>query len=87
MLHHIRKKTIRNTSEALSWEILPRAGYSPDLAPSDYHLFVSVGHALAEQRFDTYKDVKKWFDEWFSASGGNFYRCSIHKFPVRWENI
>jgi len=29
------------------------------LAPCDYHLFASMGHALAEQRFGSYEDVKK----------------------------
>ena len=53
-------KSVRDTSEALSWEVLPRAAYSPDLAPSDYHLFASIGHALAEKRFGSYEDVKKW---------------------------
>jgi len=46
-------KPVRDTLEALSWEVLPHAAYSPDLAPSDYHLFASMDHALAEQRFDT----------------------------------
>jgi len=39
---------VRDTLEALNWEVLSHAAYSPDLAPSDYHLFASVGHALAE---------------------------------------
>jgi len=52
-------KPVRDTLEALSWEVLPHAAYSPDLAPSDYHLFASMGHALAEQRFGSYKDMKK----------------------------
>jgi len=44
-----------------------------------------MGHALAEQRFDSYKNVKKWLDEWFAAKGEDFYRRGIHKLPERWE--
>ena len=44
-------KPVRDTLEALSWEVLPHAAYSPDLAPSDYHLFALIGHALAEQHW------------------------------------
>ena len=42
-------KPVRDTLEALSLEILPLAAYSPDLAPSDYNLFASMGDALSEQ--------------------------------------
>ena len=66
-------KSVRDTLEALSWQVLPHAAYSPDLAPSDYHLFASMDHALVEQRFGSYEDVKKWRDEWFAAKGEDFY--------------
>ena len=35
-------KLVRDTLEALIWEVILRAVYSPDLAPSDYHLFTSM---------------------------------------------
>jgi hypothetical protein len=48
--------------ETLSWEILPHAAYLPDWFPTDYHLFASMGHALAEQCFSSYENIKKWLD-------------------------
>jgi len=65
-------------------EVLPHPAYSPDLASSDYHLFSSMGHALAEH-FDSYEDVRKWFDEWFASKDEEFFWCGIHKLPERWE--
>jgi len=45
--------------EIFNWEVLSHSAYSLDLAPSDYHLFSSIGHALAEEHFDSYEDVRK----------------------------
>jgi len=45
-----------------------------------------MGHTLAEQRFDSYEDMKKWLDEWFAA-GEDFYWRGIHKLPKRWEKL
>ena len=43
------KTTWRHSTEKFYPTYYPT--YSPDLAPSDYHLFSSMGHALAEQHF------------------------------------
>ena len=52
-------KVVKNTLKALNWEILLHPPYSPDLAPSDYHLFESMGHSLAVQRFANFEEVEK----------------------------
>ena len=64
-------KLVRDTLEALNWEVLFHAAYSSDLAPFNYHLFASMGHALAEQSL--YKDVKKRLEEWLAAKREDFY--------------
>ena len=73
---------VQNYLETLNWEVLPRPAYSPDLAPSDYHLFSSMGHALAERHFDSYEDVRKWL-EWFASKDEEFFWRGIHKLPER----
>jgi len=70
--------------ETLKWEVLPHPAYSPDLAPTDYHLFASMGHTLAEQHFDSYADVQKWLDEWFASKEQDLFWRGIHKLPERW---
>ncbi|KAK6758381.1 hypothetical protein RB195_015913 [Necator americanus] len=51
---HIAKKTFQKILE-FGWEVLRHSPCSPDLAPSDYHLFQSLQHRLGEKRYD-YRD-------------------------------
>ena len=44
-------------------------------------------HALVEQRFGSYKDVKKWLDEWFAANGEDFYWRGINKLHEDGKNV
>ena len=74
----------KETISSLGWELLPHPPYSPDLAPSDYQLFSSMGHSLAEQHFNNFEDVRKWLDEWISNKDEAFFWNGIHKLPERW---
>jgi [histone H3]-lysine36 N-dimethyltransferase SETMAR len=79
-----RAAATKNKVTQLKWEQLPHAAYSPDLAPSDYHLFSSMGHALAEQHFNSYENVKNWLDEYITSKDEEFFWRGIHKLPERW---
>jgi len=46
-----------------------------------------MGHALAKQRFGSYEDVKKWFDEWFAAKGEDFYCVVFTNCPKDGNNV
>ena len=52
-------KPVKDTLKGLAWEVLTHPLYSPDLAPSDYHLFRLMAHTLSKQHFKTYEEVKK----------------------------
>lgn len=48
--------------EKLNWEVLPHRLYSPNIAPSDYHLFRSMAHLLPGQHCTSYEDSKNGVD-------------------------
>jgi len=58
-----------------------------DLAPFDYHLFSSMGHALAERHFDSYEDVRKWLDEWFASKDEEFFWRVYTNCPKNGKNL
>lgn len=83
---HVSKK-VKAYLETLRWEVLPHPPYSPDIAPSDYHLFRSMTHSLSEQRFTSYEDTKKWIDFWISHKDESFFQRGIRMLPERWEKV
>ncbi|EFN89644.1 Histone-lysine N-methyltransferase SETMAR, partial [Harpegnathos saltator] len=78
-------KLVKETIETFSWEILSHAAYSPDLAPPGYYLFASMGHALAEQRFASCENLRKWLGDWFASKEKQLSWRGIHKLSDRWE--
>lgn len=75
---------VREYLSTLKWEVLPHPPYSPDLAPTDYHLFASMGHALKGQHFSSFDAVNTWVDQWFASKEQQFFRRGIHNLPDRW---
>jgi hypothetical protein len=70
-----------------NWEIFDHPVYSPDLAPSDYHLFTKMKIWLAIKCFHTKEElmdgVKTWlhnlaatfFDEGLQKLVSQYYKC------------
>ncbi|UYV69955.1 SETMAR [Cordylochernes scorpioides] len=80
-------KVVKETLEALQWDVLPHPLYSPDIAPSDYHMFRSITHGLAEQHFTSYEESKNWVNVWIASKDEEFFRHGIRMLPERWEKV
>ncbi|GBP86742.1 Mariner Mos1 transposase [Eumeta japonica] len=66
--------SVKNYLKTLDWDVLPHPSYSRDIAPSDYHLFRSMAHALLEQRFTSYEDTKNWVDSSIVSKDKELFR-------------
>ena len=82
-----RTQPVKNYVENAGWESLPHPPYSPDLAPSDYHLFRSMQNALSRKRFTSIERIKNWLDLFLAAKPAQFFWDGIHNLPERWGNV
>ena len=83
---HVAKNVIQKIN-SFNWEILPHPPYSPDIAPSDYHLFRSLQHHLIGKKFNQKNDIKNDLQQFFDNKPVRFYRKGIENPSERWQKI
>jgi histone-lysine N-methyltransferase SETMAR len=67
------------------WTVLEHPAYSPDLAPSDFHLFPALKDHLAGHKFSNDDDVKTAVTGWLKLQGTEFYEAGIDKLVPRMD--
>lgn len=67
------------------WDVFKHPPYSPDLAPSDYHLFMHMKKWLGSQRFDDDEELKDAVTGWLKAQAADFYAEGISKLVKRYD--
>lgn len=80
-------KTTQATIVKLGWEVLPHPAYSPDLAPSDYHLFRSMEHFFREKNYSDLASLRKDVDHFFDMKPVSFYERGIQQLPEKWQMV
>ena len=60
-------------------EQMDHTPYSPDLSPSDYHLFLQLKKFLGSKRFDDDDDLKDAVQKWLTSQAAAFYEEGIQK--------
>lgn len=57
--------------------------YSPDLAPSDFHLFPALKDHLADHKFASEDNVKTVVTRWLKSQSTELYEAGINKLVPR----
>ena len=71
MLHHDNGRShtsivTRQKLRELGWEVLMHPIYSPDMAPSDYHLLFSLENFLRDKKLPSREDCENCLGDIFS---------------------
>lgn len=69
----------------VKWDVFPHPPYSPDLAPSDFHLFPAIKAKLAGQRFPNLHALTSELNNIFKNLEQSFYSSGIEKLVVRYN--
>ena len=84
---HTASLTRNKINNDLKWELIPHPPYSPDLAPSDFHLFRSMEHYLRNKKYANRSDLDSGLMNFFNSKDPNFYRRGIYNLVNRWQRI
>ena len=68
----------------LKFEVLKHPPYSPDLAPSDFHLFGPMKEHLRGHKFADDDKVMEAVQSWLKATPKSFFLDDIRKLVDRW---
>ena len=81
---HTAARTLAKIKD-LGWKLLTHPPYSPDLAPSDFHLFGPLKESMKGIHFQTDEEVKAAVSNWLRTQSTEFYAKGIDNLISRWN--
>ena len=90
LLHHdnARPHPAHATAAAIAakgWTVLPHPAYSPDLAPSGFHICGPLKDCLRGQKFEDDEAAQTAAREWFRQCSPDFFSNGFVNWQTRWE--
>lgn len=73
------------TIHECGFELVPHPPYSPDLAPSDFHLFPQMKKALSGRHFASDEDVMAAVERYLESQTKEFFYTGIKALHHRWN--
>jgi hypothetical protein len=67
------------------WEVFEHPAYSPDFAPSDFHMFPALKEFLGGRRFRSDKEVKDAIKKWLNGLAAEVYDEDIQNVITRYD--
>ena len=61
--------------------------YSPDLEPTDFHLFLDLKKFLSGQRFQNDREAEMSVTQWFQFRGADFYDTGYKSWSHGMTNV
>ena len=71
----------------LGWQVLIHQPYSPDIAPSEFHLFRSLQNSLNGKKFNFLEDCKRHLEQFFAQKDTKFWEDAIMKLPEKCQKV
>jgi transposase len=81
---HTARATVATITD-LHFDTLPHPPYSPDLAPSDHHMFGPLKEAMGGKKFRSDEELHQAVHEWLRTRPQEFFSKGIRALPVRWR--
>jgi histone-lysine N-methyltransferase SETMAR len=78
-------RTLPPKLKTFGWKRIGHPPYSPDLAPSDSHVFLLLKKFLGGRRYVEDDDVKEAVNTRFSSQAASFYDVGIQKLVPRYD--
>ncbi|GFU62633.1 histone-lysine N-methyltransferase SETMAR [Trichonephila clavipes] len=88
-LHDNARPHTANVTKTLlrgfGWDVFYHPPYSPDLALSDFHLFLHLKSFLAGKHFNNDKELKENVSNWLKTQVATFYEEGTEKLVPRYD--